>query len=290
MPKTFEFRVTPKDQNWEEWDVDAVKKLFRDWFKRWAFQIECGKNTSMFHIQARLSVKTKNSTVNAVKEILKRIWDEEGTSHYVRPTVEKNLGNMLYVMKTDTRVLGPWTDKDSTGYVQIRFRNPVLRPWQTRLLALIHEQKEARNDRNIIMVYEDTGNVGKSFFKGYAKSKLGAKIIPATMADGNDMVRCLAGQVYEGSHEVHIVLLDVPRATHAKHWFSLARELDTIKQGFLYDERHSWKKVTIEPPVVVCFMNDKPPTGCMSSDVFIYFDINAEPVASRDGTADASPN
>jgi len=37
----------------------------------------------------------------------------------------------------------------------------------------------------------------------------------------------------------------------------------------------------------VCFMNDTPPEGCMSSDVFIYFDINAEP-GKVDATADAS--
>jgi hypothetical protein len=139
------------------------------------------------------------------------------------------------------------------------------------------------------MVHDPDGRAGKSFFKGYQHS-LGAKVIPSTMADGGDMVRALMAQVTEGEETIHTVLVDVPRATHAKHWFALARGLETIKQGMLYDERNSWKEATIEPPVVVCFMNSVPPKECMSSDVFKYFDINAKPGTSRDGTADASPN
>lgn len=272
--KTFDFRLTPSKQDVKEWDTAAIKRVFKNWFKRWCFQIECGKATKKFHIQARLSVKVKDSTRNAVVEKLKVLWaEDEGASWYVKPTSENAMGSNLYVMKMDTRVEGPWSDRDGGGYVQKRFRDPTLLPWQERLLKLIKKHQEECNDRNIICVSEPNGRIGKSYFKGYCKSHFGAKIIPATMADGGDMVRCLMAQVEEGDEKVHVVMVDVPRATAPKHWFALARGLETLKQGFLYDERNSWKECTIEPPVVVCFMNDPPPHGCMSSDVFEFFNV-----------------
>lgn len=269
--KVFEFRLTPANQDQASWDETKMIKVLKDWCSKWAFQIECGTKTRKFHYQCRLSAKTKTTKAAMFKRLSAIMM--EGDSWYLEPTSEQNQGNMFYVIKNGTRVRGPWTDKDSGRFVQLRFKDPVLRPWQARLLARIKKHQAERNDRNIIMVCERTGNIGKSFFKGYAEQVLGAKIIPATMQDGNDMIRSLACQVHEGSHDVHIVVMDVPRATHTKHWFSLARGLEIIKQGSLHDERHSFKKVIIEPPVVVCFMNDTPPEGCMSSDVFEYFDI-----------------
>lgn len=273
--RTFDFRLTPSAQDHTAWDVDAIKKVFKNWFKKWCFQIECGKATKKFHIQARLSVKTTNSTRNAVIEKLKCLWEhDEGASWYVNPTSENAMGSNFYVVKEDTRVQGPWSNKDGGGYIQERFRDAVLRPWQTRLVELIKKHRAEKNDRNIIVVSEPIGKIGKSFFKGWMFSHFGAKIIPATMSEGGDMVRALMAQVEEGTNTRHVVLVDVPRATSAKHWFSLARGLETLKQGFLYDERNSWKQCTIEPPIVVCFMNDLPPDSCMSSDVFVYFDIS----------------
>jgi len=281
--KTFDFRLTPKDQDFLQWDTDKITRIFKNWCKKWAWQIECGKQTKKFHIQARLSCKQKNTTTKAMFERLKCLISE-GDSNYLKPTAEQNMGNMFYVIKFDTRVKGPWTDKDNIGYIQKRFRDPVLRPWQQSLLARCSASEG--NDREILMVVDKGGNVGKSFFKGYMESK-GAIIIPSTMNDGNDMVRCLMAQVNEGDERVHTVLLDVPRATSKRHWWALARGLEVMKSGFLHDERYNYRKVKIEPPVIVCFMNDAPPEGCMSKDIFKFLEFNFKG-KNVDATADAS--
>lgn len=281
--KCFDFRLTPVDQQWQQWDQDKIKRVFKSWCKKWAFQIECGKVTGKFHIQARLSCKEGNTTEKAMLSKLSMLISP-GDSVYLKPTASQNMGNMFYVVKVDTRVAGPFTDKDRAGYVQKRFRDPVLRPWQQSLLERI--EKSQGNDREILMVVDKGGNVGKSFFKGYMESK-GAVIIPSTMKDGNDMVRCLMAQVVEGDERVHTVLLDVPRATSQGHWWGLARGLETMKSGFLHDERYNYKKCVIEPPVIVCFMNDTPPEGCMSKDIFKFLEFNFKG-KKVDATADAS--
>lgn len=281
--KSFDFRLTPVDQEWKKWDQTKIKKVFKDWCKKWAYQIELGKETGKFHIQARLSCKETNTTLKAMGAKLNPLISV-GDSYWLKPTAKQNMGNMFYVIKTGTRVEGPWTDKDKIGYVQKRFRNVTLRDWQKKLFEIITNDED--NDRNIYMVLDEGGNVGKSFFKGYMKTK-GAILIPATLQDGNDMVRCLAAQVCEGDERVHTVLLDVPRATSQKHWWSLARGLEVMKSGELHDERYNYTTTTIEPPVMVCFMNQKPPAGCMSKDVFKYLDFNFKG-KKVDATADAS--
>jgi len=261
----FDFRLTPKDQDQIQWDEGKIKKLFRNWCKKWAFQIELGKKTRKYHLQCRLSSKTNTTKAAMMDRIVNKL-RVDGDSYDFEPTVKCNQGNAFYQIKEGTRVRGPWTDKDMTGFIQPRFRDPTPKVWQTRLMAVLDKWVVERNDRNIIFICDD-GNTGKSWFKGWLKSTRKDVVnIPSTMQDGNDMMRYLCGMVDEAWEG--IITVDVPRATSPKHWFALARGLESIKQGFLHDERYHAKEQTIHPPQMVCFMNTRPPPGVMSKDVF----------------------
>jgi len=266
----FDFRLTPKNQDHDQWDEGKIKKLFRNWCKKWAFQIELGKQTSKYHIQARLSSKTNTTKAAMMDRIVNKL-REEGDSYFFEPTAKVNQGNAFYVIKVGTRVRGPWTDKDNNRYIQHRFRDPSPRVWQQRLCAVLDKWVVERNDRNIIYIC-DEGNTGKSWFRGWLKATHENVVnIPATLNDGNDMMRYLCGMVDDGWRG--IITIDIPRATSAKHWWGLARGLESIKQGDLHDERYTATEKVIEPPQMVCFMNKRPPDGCMSPDVFYEWSI-----------------
>ena len=90
------------------------------------------------------------------------------------------------------------------------------------------------------------------------------------MQDGNDMMQYLHSQVEEGWDG--IVLMDCPRATSPKHWFALARGLESMRQGFLHDQRYKGSEKTIEPPQIIAFCNKLPPDEVMTEDVFWVFE------------------
>lgn len=142
-------------------------------------------------------------------------------------------------------------------------------PWQQELIQECEKQLAQRNDRNIIMVMDATGNNGsKSFLCGCDRERLNWVTVPSTCMTTKKMMQylCSNDNIKEGWHGV--ILMDVPRATSQKRWYTLARGLDAIKQGELYDGRYKMKEKIIEPPVMVVFVSALPPPGVMSGDVF----------------------
>lgn len=236
--------------------------------KKWAFQLEQGEESGYLHWQMRFSLFKKLREKELISELMGRGW----IGFKVLPTSNNGSKSFDYVLKSATRVEGPWCDKDpAPPYIQERFRDPSPYQWQLRLKQFLFGLADEKNDRNIVMV-EDEGGSGKSWFKGWMSSEECVVIIPASMDSAEKMIQfiCSNPTIKEGWKG--IVLLDIPRATSPKHWFTLAAGLETIKQGHLYDGRYRHQVKVIEPPQICCFMNNKPPAGCMTSDVFIYFD------------------
>lgn len=248
-------------------EKDAIIETLRDIAKKWCFQLEKGEESDYLHWQIRISL-FKKKRLSELKTLLD---NKEWAGYHLSPTSRGGMDS-LYCMKLDTRVQGPWCDKDpEPKYVQKRFRDPVMRPWQAKLekelLAMLNEG----GDRHILMV-EDEGNQGKSWFKGYMMmTRDDVVILPSTLEKPNEMMEylCSLKEIEQGW--TGIIMMDVPRATSPKHWFALAAGLETIRQGFLHDKRYRTANKIIEPPQICCFMNAKPPKNCMTSDVFVYF-------------------
>ena len=251
------------------------------------YLVECGKHyvyqlekseSGYVHWQVRLSLKSKTRAGTFVKQCNAVFGSGFGD---VSPTSNGEAAKMIahgrafYTMKAETRIEGPWSDKDKKPrYVQKRFKNATLKDWQLLLKARIDGQIHTANDRHIILVVDKSGNNGKSWFKGYMYSHYGAVVLPSSLPSVNDAIQLLCSNkdIGEGWHGT--VLMDVPRATSQKHWWTLAAGLETIKQGFLYDTRYTYTEKVIEPPALVVFCNTEPPEGCMSEDVFKRFIIN----------------
>lgn len=255
-----------------------IIKSLRELAKKWCFQLERGEQSDYLHWQIRLSLFKKKRQSEFIGLLEAQGWE----GFHVSPT-SKAGQDSLYCMKVDTRVEGPWADTDKKPmYVQKRFRNPVPMQWQSKLEQLLIQMKQDGNDRNIVMVKDDGGE-GKSWFKGWMQMHRSDVItLPSTLEKANEMMEflCSLKEIEDGWDG--IILMDVPRATSPKHWWTLAAGLETIKQGILHDKRYHAARKVIEPPQICCFMNKEPPEGCMTSDVFVWFDKDAPlaPLAS----------
>lgn len=257
--------------------VDGIKQWLKKIAKRWVFQKECSTG-DYTHFQIRLSLK-KKCTEGTMIKLYRAQWGDGTGKVSITSQSEADMaiisGDMFYVQKEESRVDGPWSDRDAVPtYVQERFKKVNLRQWQQDLIQKCKMQLAQKNDRNIILVMDATGNNGKSFLRGYAKQRLGWVTVPSTCMTTQEMIQylCSNDKIPEGWHGV--ILMDVPRATSQKHWYTLARGLETIKQGELYDGRYKMQEKIIEPPVMVVFVNKEPPAEVMSSDVFQVINLN----------------
>lgn len=264
--------------------IDNLKEIA----KAWCFQKEKGGETGYVHWQMRFSL-FKKKRGNELKKLLE---DLGWTDFHGTPT-SNNGRDSLYCMKADTRIEGPWSDKDKKPRpIQRRFNNATFQPWQKNLEALLNDMKEKGDDRHIVMVHDD-GNQGKSWFKAYMlMHRDDVIVLPSSMDKADAMIEFICSLKEIGDLWDGIILMDVPRSTSKKHWYTLAAGLETIKQGILHDKRYAASYKIIEPPQICCFMNDAPPEGCMTKDVFIYFDKTSEfpraCASAIDATADAS--
>lgn len=256
-------------------DRDILDKLIRDYAKHWCYQLEKGDN-GLVHWQIQMSLIKKRRG-----QTLLPILTEAGFKFgHLKPM--SNAGrDTIYSIKADTRIEGPWSDKDKKPrYIQKRFRDSCPKQWQAKLEQELIQMQKDENDRNI-MIKMDEGNEGKSWFKGYMKMKYDNVIIlPASMTDPGQMIEYICSVAEEGGE--YIIFMDVPRSTSTKHWFTLAAGLETIKQGMLYDHRYKGKEVIIEPPQICVFCNARPPDEVMTKDVFTWF---MTPCAAADASA-----
>lgn len=262
MSQLFHYAVTMSHEKVPNRDV--VDKLIREWAKAWCYQLEVG-DKGYKHWQIQLSLIKKRRPCEITKLLRAGGW--EGI--HVSP-MSNNGKDAIYSIKADTRIEGPWTDKDKKPrYIQERFRNPQPKAWQSDLEEKLLDMQNNGNDRNIVIKC-DEGGEGKSWFKGFMKMKYdNVIIVPASMSDPGQMIEYLCSICEEGKK--YIILMDVPRATSQKHWYTLAAGLETMKQGFLYDHRYKGRELVIEPPQICVFCNSMPPAAVMTNDVFVDF-------------------
>lgn len=91
-------------------DENIIKNILKEYCKNYAFQLEKGE-TGYIHYQGRISLKIKS-----------RVGPPLFNAHWT-PTSNENKSNNFYVIKSDTRILGPWTDKDRDIYIPKQYRN-----------------------------------------------------------------------------------------------------------------------------------------------------------------------
>lgn len=254
-----------KDAN--DFDHIKINKDLRDYCKAWTFQLEESED-GYVHYQGRFSLRSKR-TLNSCISIFVKELDWKGK---ILPTSGTNKRNFNYVQKADTRIAGPWTDKDQVieeEYIPRQYRNVELYSWQQKVIDL----STNFNDRNINVIYDEKGNNGKSTLASIVELKYGGIDLPPI----NDMKELVATMCNiccaTNNRKPGMVFMDMPRAMDKSRLYGIYTAIEQMKKGKLYDLRYKYKRYWIDSPSIWVFSNILPDDELLSRDRWIVWKI-----------------
>lgn len=234
---------------------DALRELLKGVAKSYVFQLERGDG-GYNHYQGRLSLFKKRRKGPAL-----RLFGEGLAPNYFEPTISKEYlkGDNFYCMKEDTRIAGPWTDKDViaplTEQMKLFLKWDLL-PWQK---SLMEETKEF-DLRKIDLVYDKQGNAGKSLFSEYMEYRGDSEEVPPYRLM-DDIFAWVATRPIK-----KIYIMDMPRGMKKDRLGDLYSGIEVVKNGVAYDKRYSAKKIRFSRPRIIVFTNELPILNLMSAD------------------------
>lgn len=240
-------------------DFEDLKLWLSENCKKWCFQLELGESTGWVHWQGRFSLKAKTRLLT-LKDRMP--WEQI----HLSPTAKMNQGNDYYVSKEDTRLDGPWRDTDKVEYIPSHLQISNWFPWEITVLQMMDQAP----GRTINLIYETNGNVGKSTFVGFLSCKNLACEIPFCN-DYRDIMRMVMG--FDKSK---CYFIDMPRAVGKEKLRQLYGAIESIKNGYAYDDRYRMRAERFEQPHVFVFTNSLPDLDYCSPDRWNLWTINKD--------------
>lgn len=248
-------------------DDGEVKALLKGVAKHYVFQLEQG-DTGYKHYQGRMSLIKKRR--KGEKHIVLKLF-KETPPNYLEPTSKEEFtsGDAFYQQKEDTRIDGPWTDKDEvkveTQQLAI-FKSLELRPYQSQL----KQMASTFDMRKIDLIFDPIGNIGKSLFSEYLEYEgLAEEIPPFRLMD--DIFQWVASRPTKKCYVV-----DMPRGMKKDKLGDFYSGIEVIKNGVAYDKRYGATKKRFTRPRVFVFTNALPEFSLMSKDRWNVWTITTD--------------
>lgn len=247
-------------------DLSDLKSLLTTHCKKWCFQKESGTKTGYVHYQGRVSLKLKDRLPG-----LFRMFGDGTTGWRWSITSSENRDNMFYVIKSDTRIEGPWADNDPPPKFKtkklIKMETDGPRQWQKTLMEIAEEE----DWRSINFIYDKDGGMGKSTFADWLEYyKDGLRIPPFEKQEDILAWVMTAGANSKKSH----MFIDLPRAMEQLKMRSLYAAIETIKEGVAYDKRYHGRIIRFDYPILYVFGNTIPDTSMLSEDRWKFWRVN----------------
>lgn len=227
------------------------------------FQLEEGEKCGKLHFQGRVSLKKKRRKT----EIYKLATDTFLTGVHWSPTSNENKGNFDYVTKNFTRIAGPWDINTKPRYIPRQVREMGdLRPFQ----KAICDDAEVWNTRSINIVYDPVGNIGKSRLKLWLRAYGIGRTIPP-VNDFKDMMRMVMDMPTS-----KLYLIDMPKAYKKDKLGGLYSAIETIKDGYAYDDRYHFQEKIFDCPNIWVFTNTLPDLDLLSKDRWVIWGVTTD--------------
>jgi hypothetical protein len=263
--------------------ADAVISALRQLGKQWCFQGEMGEH-GYLHWQCRFSLFHKKvrggvlSLLDALK--LKGVVNPETgqelqcslteTTVEVHKKIKESRLN-FYCLKIDSRVSGPWTDKDpepkfESNEVKL-LEEKGLHPWQKSVLADIEGEYDPRT---INCVIQPPGSVGKSSFTEWLEYKDHAYEVPPFRLM-EDIMACVMSQKRYNAYT-----FDMPRGMANSKLGDFFSGMECLKNGLSYDKRYHFKKRRQNRPKIWMFTNTMPKLGLLSPDRWAFWTVTPD--------------
>jgi hypothetical protein len=236
--------------------IKGVRKWFDGIAKKYAFQIEKG-DSGYIHVQGRISLIKKRRKPEVIKLFKTQ---KSFAPMYCEPTIsEEHKKVAFYVLKEDTRIEGPFKDTDEikveTKQLQL-FKGYTLRPYQEQIIKI----SQSFCMRTIDLIYDTTGNCGKSILSEYMEYLGLSEEVPSfRMMD--DIFQWVCSRPIKKSY-----IVDMPRGMKKDRLGDFYSGIEVIKNGVAYDKRYHAKKIRFDRPRVFVFTNTLPNLSLMSGD------------------------
>lgn len=244
-------------------NLNILKDNLRSICKKWVFQLEQGES-GYLHYQGRISL-IKKKRLNALISLFKTLPEWDGVHFSPTSNEVHKSNNFSYVMKLDTHIDGPWADTDEIIYIPRQIREMgELRPFQKYIV----DNHDIWDTRTINIIYCPHGNVGKSLLVGYMRAnKIGRALPPIN--DYKDLLRMVCDLPISRCY-----LFDMPRSLNKERQYQFFSAIETIKDGYAYDDRYKFKEICFDCPNIWIFTNSIPETEMLSKDRWCIWAIN----------------
>lgn len=244
----------------EKIEFDDLKNFLKLYCKKWVFQKEKSES-GYIHYQGKLSL-TKKKRFSTMKNFVA----EHISGMHVLPTVTQNMGLDFYVTKEETRIEGPWNDKDEAIVIALprHLKNePEWYPWQKTIKDGINSYEE----RIVNVVYDPHGNNGKTTLAMWLAARQLANKLPI-LNDSKDLMRMVMGLP-----KLNCYFLDMPRGLEKKKLANFYAAIEDIKNGYAWDDRYAFKQAFFDPPQIWVFTNSWPDIKLLSIDRWRFWRI-----------------
>lgn len=245
--------------------------------KKWTFQLEKGEETGYVHLQARISLHKKKRIHECIKLIHTHspFWSKANVSM----TSSKSKDDFYYCEKDDTRIVGPFSNNDkdiaeivTPAYIPRQVREiKELYPWQKEVL----EKCKDWDTRVLNCVYNKNGNNGKSTLISWARAYRLARCLPP-VNDTKDLLRMVCDMPTATTY-----MFDMPRAMEKNKLGQFYTAVETIKDGYAYDDRYRFVEKIMDCPNIWIFTNTMPDTELLSSDRWVFWTITDDKQLER---------
>jgi len=244
-------------------DAAFAKKLKNNGAIKWCFQEEKGAG-GLRHLQGCASFKTGKR----LSELSPIRFPGLKPAHW--SATHDDTAASFYSTKEESRIRGPWSDKDQPAYIPIAFRDPVIRAEQQWILDRLEDQ----NNRKILFIVDRAGNSGKTWLGMYLCLHRRGVRIPSSMKSAQEIIQAAMATLGSTPAEQRYLSLDIPRSVSGHDsWIKWLSALEDIKNGHLCDPRYQWKECFIEPPRMMVTSNQRPPQDLLTSDRFDIVDM-----------------
>ena len=231
-------------------DYNKIRDACKQSCKKWVFQKEEGES-GYIHWQGRISLKQKS-----------RVGPHWDWGEHWSPTSSVNRDNDFYVIKNHTRIEGPW--KDCDPFIPRQVLNIKLKKWQQK----IADDASIWNTRNINIIIDKEGGIGKSTLVNYLSCRGLCRRIPA-MESYKDFMRMVAD-----CPKSNLYLVDFPRAINKAQCQGFWAAIESVKDGYAYDDRYKFKECFFNCPNIWVFTNRRPDTELLSQDRWLFWEVS----------------
>lgn len=284
-----------KKQSLAVWDVTArsngnheeIMSLLKALGKKWVFQEEKPPLTleeaikptvssseskdevkdTFKHWQIRISL-VKKSTLNG---ILKAIKDTALEGSHWSPTTRGQRDGFDYVLKSATRIAGPWRDGEEDEKReepdQIKGKSP--RKWQVEVIEDLKRPITEDDRRKVNVLYDPCGGIGKSILRTMCQYHKWAAV-PPYFTEMKDMM------AYALRNRNKAYVIDVPRDSLMKKIKEFWVGIESLKDGRVYDTRYKYEEAIMDNPKIWILTNTMPDLNWMSRDRWVIWMVDTK--------------